>query len=355
MSPLFVPGPVDVSEEVMQAQTQAMLPHRSKEWEEIFHRAEGKARKLFFTETRVFLAASSGTGMHEAAIRNFVNKKMLSCVNGGFGKRWYDVAITNGKEAEKLEVDWQTPITAEMVADAVKGKDYEMVGIVHNETSTGLMNPVKEIAAAVHAVSPDTLVCVDAVSSLSGAELRMDAWGLDLVLTSSQKCLALPPGLSLVGVNDRAMVKAEKVDNRGWYFDFVRLEKHRTTNSTPATPAASLINALDCQLDRIFAEGVEARWARHSAMAERVQVWAVENGLDLYAQEGYRSQTVTTIENTKGIDVQGLNAFLMERDMRIAGGYGKIKDRTFRIGHMGELSVDDLETLFAAMEEYLAS
>lgn len=354
MSPLFVPGPVDVAEEVMQAQTQAMLPHRSPEWEEIFHRTEGKARKLFFTETRVFLSASSGTGMHEAAVRNFVNKKMLSCVNGAFGKRWYDVAVTNGKEVDKLETDWQEPITAELVADMVKGKDYEIVAVVHNETSTGLLNPVEEIAAAVHAESPDTLVCVDAVSSLSGSELRMDAWGLDMVLTSSQKCLALPPGLALAGVNDRAMAKAETVENRGWYFDLVRLEKHRTTNSTPATPAASLIYALDCQLDRIFKEGVENRWGRHSAMAERAQSWAFEKGLGMFAPEGYRSQTVTTIENTKGIDVKDLNVFLLERDMRIAGGYGPIKERTFRIGHMGELNVDDLNVLLAAMEEYLA-
>jgi len=354
MAPMFVPGPVDVNEDVLKAQTKAMLPHRSKEFEEIFHRSEEKSRKLFFTDSRVFISASSGTGLHEAAVRNLVSGKMLSCVNGAFGKRWHDVALTNGKLADKLETDWQQPITAELVAEAIKGKNYDIVAVVHNETSTGLMNPVREIAAAVHAASPDTLVCVDAVSSFSGADLKMDAWGLDMVLTSSQKCLALPPGLSLAAVNDRAMAKAETVENRGWYFDFVRLEKHRTADSTPATPANSLIYALDLQLDRILAEGLENRFARHSAMAQRAQGWALENGFGLYAPEGYRSQTVTTLENTPGVNVGDLNAFLLKRDMRVAGGYGHIKSHTFRIGHMGELNLDDLEILLAAMEEYLA-
>lgn len=354
MTPMFIPGPVDVNEEILAAQAQPMLPHRSAEFEEIFHRAEGKARRVFFTETRVFILASSGSGMQEAAVRNLVSGKMLSCVNGAFGSRWHDVAVTNGKDADVLETDWKEPITPERVADALKGKHYDILTVVHNETSTGLMNPVKEIAAVVHENSPDTLVCVDAVSSLSGARLEMDAWGLDLLLTSSQKCLALPPGLALGGVNDRAMARAQETENRGWYFDFVLLEKHRTKNSTPATPAVSLIYALDKQLDRIFEEGLDNRFARHSAMAARAQSWALENGFDLFAPEGYRSQTVTTIENKRGVDVGALNAFLKERGMRIAGGYGPIKASTFRIGHMGELTLDDLNALLSAMEEYLA-
>jgi aspartate aminotransferase-like enzyme len=351
---MFVPGPVDVDEEILAAQTQPMMPHRSPEFEEIFHRAEGKARELFFTESRVFILASSGTGLQEAAVRNLVSGKMLSCVNGAFGKRWYDVAVTNGKNADLLETDWRKPITSARVGKALTRTQYDILCVVHNETSTGLMNPIKEIAEVVREVSPDTLVCVDAVSSLSGARLEMDAWGLDLVLTSSQKALALPPGLALGGVNERAMRRSEQVEHRGWYFDFVRLEKHRTKNSTPGTPAVSLIYALDKQLDRIFAEGLENRFARHSAMAERAQSWALENGFELFAPEGYRSQTVTTIENTRGVDVGALNAFLLVRGMRIAGGYGPIKESTFRIGHMGELTLDDLNTLLSAIEKFLA-
>jgi aspartate aminotransferase-like enzyme len=227
------------------------------------------------------------------------------------------------------------------------------VVVVHNETSTGLQNPVKEIAEAVHAVSPDTLIFVDAVSSLGGAKIEMDAWGLDMVLTSSQKCLALPPGLALGAVSDRAMEKAKSVENRGWYFDLVRMEKHRLKDSSPATPAMSLIFALDFQLDRILAEGLDNRFARHSAMAKRVQEWADAHDLSMYAPVGYRSQTVTTIKNERNINVSELNTFLKQREMRIAGGYGPIKDTTFRIAHMGEIQMEDIEKLLAAMEEYL--
>ncbi len=353
MSRMFVPGPVDVADEVLQAQTASMLPHRSKEFEAIFRRASEKSQQLFYTKYRVFLTASSGTGLQEAAVRNFVNRRVLSVVNGAFADRWYEVAVSNGKDVEKLSCDWDQPASPDVVADAIKRGGFEALTVVHNETSTGLQNPVKEIAEAVHSVSPDTLIFVDAVSSLSGAKIEMDAWGLDMVLTSSQKCLALPPGLGLGAVSDRAMKKAETVENRGWYFDLLRMEKHRNKDSSPATPAMSLIFALDFQLDRIFAEGLENRFARHSAMAKRVQEWAEAHDLSMYAPEGYRSQTVTTIKNERGIKVSELNAFLREREMRIAGGYGPIKESTFRIAHMGETQMEDIEKLLAAMEEYL--
>jgi len=353
MPRMFVPGPVDVADEVLQAQTAPMLPHRSKEFEAIFRRASEKSQQLFYTKYRVFLTASSGTGLQEAAIRNFVHKKVLSVVNGAFADRWYEVAVYNGKEADELPFEWDRPASPDRVADAVKSGGYEALTIVHNETSTGLQNPVKEIAEAVHAVAPDTLIFVDAVSSLGGAKIEMDAWGIDMLLTSSQKCLALPPGLALGAVSDRAMKKAETVEDRGWYFDLVRMEKHRNKDSSPATPAMSLIYALDFQLDRILAEGLDNRFARHSAMAKRVQEWADAHDLSMYAPEGYRSQTVTTIKNDRGFSVAELNTFLKQREMRIANGYGKLKDKTFRIAHMGETQMKDIEKLLDAMEEFL--
>jgi aspartate aminotransferase-like enzyme len=331
-----------------------MLPHRSAQFEEIFRRAGENARKLFYTEHRVFITTSSGTGLHEAAVRNLLNQDVLCCVNGAFASRWFDVAVSNGKQAAKLETDWQQPITPELVTEALKAKAYEAILVVHNETSTGIVNPIKHIAAAVQAASPDTLICVDAVSSLTADKIEMDAWGLDMVLTSSQKALALPPGLGLGAVNERAMQRAAQVENRGWYFDFLLLEKHRLKDSTPATPAISLIYALDFQLQRILKEGLEARFARHAAMAELVQGWAIEKGLALFAPEGYRSKTVTTVDNKLGIDVKALNAHLMQSGMRIANGYGPLKDKTFRIGHMGELGLSDIEELLAAMEGFLS-
>ena len=353
MPRMFIPGPVDVDDEVLQAQAQPMLSHRSGEFEAIFQRTAEKAQQLFFTQNRVFLTASSGTGLQEAAIRNLVDRRVLSCVNGAFADRWYDVAISNGKDVEKLAFEWDEPVNPDRVAATVQKGGFEALTIVHNETSTGLQNPVKEVAEAVRAVAPDTLVLVDAVSSLSGARIETDAWGLDMVLTSSQKCLALPPGLALAAVSDRALGKAKTVENRGWYFDLLRMEKHRLKDSVPATPAISLIFAFDHQLDRILAEGLENRFARHSAMAQRVQEWTDAHDLSMYAPEGFRSQTVTTIKNERGIDVSDLNTFLKQRGMHLANGYGPLKNITFRIAHMGEIQMTDLEELFVAMEEYL--
>lgn len=353
MSPMFVPGPVDVAPEVLAAQTKPMMPHRSKNFEAIFHGADEKARKVFFTERPIYISTSSGSGLQEAGIRNFVQEDVLSCINGAFAKRWYDVAVSNGKNADKLEVPWGQIITPELLADALKKKHYEAVTLVHNETSTGAENPIKELAKVVHEVSPDTLILVDAVSSLGGVKVEFDAWDLDFLLTSSQKCFALPPGLSFAAASERAMKKAETVKNRGWYFDILLLEKHRVKDSTPMTPAMSLIWALDVQLDRMLAEGLETRFARHAAMAKKTQAWAIAHGMEPLAAEPYRSKTVSTINNTRNMDIAALNTFLQTKGMRIANGYGDLKGKTFRIAHMGEIQPWDVDNLLSAMEEFL--
>jgi aspartate aminotransferase-like enzyme len=355
MAPSFVPGPVDVNSDILQAQAQPMLPHRSPDYEKIFHQAERKARELFGTQHRVLISASSGTGLQEAAVRNLAQVDVLSCVNGAFGNRWHQVAVSNGKNADMLEVPWEQPISADAVCDALAKKEYEIITIVHNETSTGMQNPVDEIASAVGKISPETLICVDAVSSLGGAPINMDAWGVDFVLTSSQKALALPPGLALGAVSDRALARAATITNRGWYFDIVRLENARVKNSTPATSAVSLVYALDQQLDRILEEGLENRFARYQGLAERIHQWAQTNGFGLYAPEGYRSRTVTTITNNLDINVAALIVFLLERDIRIANGYGPLKGKTFRIAHMGETTMANVDMLLANIDEFLAA
>lgn len=353
MSPMFVPGPVDVAPEVLQQQTKPMLPHRNKDFEIVFQRSAEKARQIFMTEGRVFIMTNSGSGAQEAAVRNLSKERVLACVCGSFSKRWYDVAVANGKAADKIEVPMGQAIRPEMVADALQKEKYDLVLVVHNETSTGVMNPVKEIAEVVHRLSPDTLIAVDAVSSLSGAKIEMDAWGLDVVFTSSQKALALPPGLALCAVNDRAMARAKEVPNRGWYFDYLLLEKHRLKDSTPMTPAMSLVFALDFQLDRILAEGVEARFARHSEMAKMAQSWATAKGWGLLAPEGYRSQTLTVVCNPPEFDCAEFNKFVAARNIRLANGYGDLKGKTFRIAHMGEIQPADLTELLAAIDEYM--
>lgn len=354
---LFIPGPTDVVAEVLAAQTAPMIGHRSDEFEALFAKCEGQLRTLFYTNARVYMVAASGTGFQEAAIRNVVSDRVVSFVNGAFSQRWHDVAVGCDKQVVRVDVPWNTAVKAEQVEaalrEALAAGPVDAITVVHNETSTGIMSPVQEIAAAVRSISPETLVLVDAVSSFSGVRIDTDAWGLDILLTSSQKALALPPGLAFCAVSDRALARAETVTGRGWYFDFVRLEKALKKNTTPATPAISLMRSLGVQLDRIFAEGAEARFARHARLAERTQRWAVANGFDLMAEAGYRSPTVTTITNTRGVNVKQLNAYLARHNMQISNGYGDYKDKAFRIAHMGEVQDSDMDRLFAAMEAYL--
>ena len=353
MSRMFVPGPVDVADEVLAAQTKPMIPHRNKDFEATFRSCDERLRKVFFTERPIYISTSSGSGLQEAGIRNFANDTVLSCVNGAFAKRWYDVAVSNGKQADKVEAAWGEVIKPDQLAEALKQKHYEVVTIVHNETSTGAENPVKDLARVVHEVSPDTLILVDAVSSLSGTKIEFDAWGLDFLLTSSQKCFALPPGLAFGSASERAMKKAETVKNRGWYFDLLLLEKHRVKDSTPMTPAMSLIWALDAQLDRILAEGLENRFARHAGMAKTTQDWCISQGMEPLSPVGYRSKTVSTINNSRNMDIAALNEFLKPRGMRISNGYGDLKGKTFRIAHMGEILQSDVDKLLAAMGDFL--
>jgi len=355
MSHMFVPGPVDVAPEVLAQMAKPMLPHRSKEYEAIHRNAAEKAQKLFYTQHRVLIGTHSGSGMQEAGMRNLVSKDVLCCVNGAFSQRWYDVAVSNGKKADRLDAEWGKGISPADLREALLKKHYEAVSIVHNETSTGVENPLKELASVVKDVSPDTFILVDAVSSLGGSKIEMDAWGIDFLLTSSQKCLALPPGLSLAGVNDRALEKAATVENRGWYFDLLLMEKHRVKNSTAMTPVVSIVYALDYQLDRIFEEGLENRFSRHAAMSQRVYDWALANGMTPFAEQSCRSKTVATINNTLNLDIALLNKFLMEKhEMRISNGYGDLKGKTFRIATMGETTLEDVDQLLIGMEEFIA-
>lgn len=351
MARLFIPGPTDVAEEVLAEQTRPIIGHRSEQFFQLFGSVQERLRRLFQTKHRVYVSASSGTGLWEGIVRNCAFSRMLICVGGAFGDRWAQVAESNAVAHDRASVEWGQPNLPEQVADALSAGDYDSLAIVHSETSTGIQNPIAEIAAAARGIHADILIMVDAVSSLGGIPLQTDEWGLDVVLTSSQKCLALPPGLAFAAVSDRGLERARSNANRGWYFDLLRMEKSLQANTTHTTPAVSLFFALDKQLDRILAEGLEERFARHTQLAEIAQSWA-EDRFAPFAAEGYRSATVTTVKNTRKIDVLALNKFLSDTDHSIANGYGHLKDHTFRIGHMGETQPDELDELLARIDEF---
>ena len=335
-----------------------MIGHRMPECAELIGRIKPKLQEVFRTKYRVFITASSGTGMWEAAIRNCARKRVLNCVNGAFSDRWATVTTANGKESDRLEVEWGQPILPAMVAERLAGGDYDAITVVHNETSAGVENPLREIAEVVRSApnGDDIMILVDSVSGLSGARCETDDWDLDVVLTSSQKAFALPAGLAFAAVSDRAMKRAETVPNRGYYFDFLTLEKSLLKNQTPATPAISLLFALDVQLDAMMAEGMENRWTRHIALRDMTIAWAEKHGFEILAPDGYRSPTVTCVKNTLDIDVGVLNKFLRERGMIISNGYGsRLKDVTFRLAHMGDFTATDMAALFANLDDFMSA
>jgi predicted phosphoserine aminotransferase len=352
---LFIPGPTEVRAEILDAQTRWMVGHRMPEAADLFASIQEKLRQVFLTRHRVYVTASSGTGWQEGSVRNLVARKVLACVNGAFAGRWREVAAANGKAHEVLEIPWGQPVLPGAVVERLAGGDFDAVTIVHNETSTGVVSPIQEISAAIRSLpgGDEIMILVDSVSGLSGAELRFDEWDLDMVFTSSQKAFSLPAGLAFAAVSDRALAKAQQVENRGYYFDLPLLEKYLLRNQTPATPAISLMYALDRQLDDMLAEGMAARFARHLAMRDRTIEWAKRRGFTPFAAEGYRSPTVTCIGNDRGLDIAGLNHYLRQAGMIISNGYGPLKGKNFRIAHMGDATMADLDELLATIDGYL--
>jgi len=351
---LVIPGPVEVRKEVLDAQTAWMIGHRSKAFEELFARLQEKLRKAFFTQSRVFVQGSSGTGLWEGASRNCIRdgKKALHLVGGAFSERWAEISQLNGKEVDVLAVDWGKAHTPDMVEEALKKASYDAVCVVHNETSTGVTNPIKAIGEVVHQYQ-DTLYLVDSVSGFLGAELRVDDWGIDFALTSSQKAFALPPGLAFAAVSDRVLTRAAQVTNRGYYFDFLEIEASLKKNNTPSTPPVSLMFAADKQLDDVINEGLESRWARHTQMRDMTITWADNHGMGVFSQDGYRSPTVTTVSNGRNINVDDMAKFMGGKGFSMDKGYGKIKGKTFRIAHMGDMQPSTLEEVLSGLDEFL--
>jgi len=349
---LFIPGPTHVDDEILEAMSIPMIGHRDSLYSDLHGETVTKLRKFLHTDGHIYLSTSSSTGMMEGAVRNLVNHKVLMTDCGAFSKRWAEIAKLNGKEIEVIKVEMGQATTPEMVDEFLSKGGFEAVCITHNETSTGVMNPLEEIGALVKEKYPDVLVCVDAVSSMAGTDIKVDEWNLDVVLAGTQKAFALPPGLCVVTVSNRALEKSLSVENRGYYFSFEALEKKAIKHQTPATPAISLVNALNVQMDRIYAEGPEKRFQRHLDMAEHVRGWTKQY-FDLYSDENYLSPTVTNVHNTREIDVVALNAELAKRGAMISNGYGDLKGTCFRIAHMGDLQLEDVQWLTDQIEDIL--
>lgn len=348
----FLPGPTEVPPDVLQAMTRPMISHRGDEFESLMARIAPRLAQVFRTARPVYAATSSATGLMEAGVRNAVHKRVLCLVGGSFGERFYKASVNSGIPADALEVPFGQVHTPELLADALRGGKYDTVTIVHSETSTGVLNPIRELARVAHE-SGDVAVIIDTVSSMAAAPIESDDWELDYVLTGSQKAIALPPGLAFCTANARVLERARTSQRRGLYFDLLELDEATRKHVTPNTPAISLLYALDVQLDRIMTEGMEARWARHARMAEYTWQWAESRGLKVFAPAGYRSPGVTCILMPEGKAGSAVAAAMVAKGFVIATGYGALKDDMVRIGHMGEHTMGEVEEVLAALGEVM--
>jgi aspartate aminotransferase-like enzyme len=351
---LFIPGPVEVREDVLQKMATPMIGHRTKDASSLQRGISEKMQKVMYTNNTILLSTSSGSGLMEGSVRSCTAKRAAIFSVGAFGDRWYKMAAANGVPADLFSSESGKPTTAKMVDDALSTGKYDLVTITHNETSTGIMNPVDEIAQVLRKY-PEVVWCMDTVSSMAGTKIDVDQLGVDICITSTQKCLGLPPGMAICSFSEKAAAAASKVQFRGLYLDLLDLYKYikKKDFQYPSTPSLSHMFALDYQLDRILEEGLENRFARHLEMAEVVRAWAKEK-FELYPEEKYASNTLTAIKNTRGINVSDLNKKLGEQGCMISNGYGDLKEVTFRIAHMADATVDEIKELLALIDRIIA-
>jgi aspartate aminotransferase-like enzyme len=359
----FLPGPTEVHPEVLAAQNRSVFGHRGSDMTALIGEIDPMLRAVFRTERPVYVSSSSATGFMEAGIRNGVRRRALALVNGAFSQRFGDLVTDCGRGVETYPVEWGEAHAPEEVERRLRSGGFDAVTVVHSETSTGVLNPVAEIAEAVRsaesAVGEEILILVDGVTSVGGGLVETDGWQLDWVLTGSQKALALPPGLAFGVASERMLARAATLPGRGQYFDLLEFDRYWKKRQTPNTPAVTLFFALLTQLRRIRAEGLETRAARHTAMAERCWEWTEtigrDFGLSLFAPEGARSWTVTAIATPPDLPGTDVTARLRKRGYTIGSGYGKLRDATFRIGHMGDHTIAGLDGLLAELEAVLVA
>jgi aspartate aminotransferase-like enzyme len=335
-----------------------MIGHRGRDIEELITRLQEGMKQVFMTDRPVIISTSSATGLMEAAVRNGVaGGRVLSLVNGSFSSRFSEISLACGHDTEVWAVDWgQCHDAAELDKRLGQG-GYDAVTITHSETSTGALQDLEAIAAVARG-HEGVMLLIDSVTGIAGTEVRTDDWELDFVLTGSQKALALPPGLAFAVASPAMLARSAQATNKGYYFDLLPIMKSLEAAQTPSTPAISLLYALEAQLVRILAEGIEQRWARHAAMRDTTIDWVEKTradgiDVDLFAAEGHRSPTITCISLPEGVSGPEVVAAMRERGWVIGGGYSRLKETTIRIGHMGDHDPGVLAELLESLGQVL--
>jgi aspartate aminotransferase-like enzyme len=351
---LFIPGPVAVSEKTLRAMSQGMIGHRSSDFVALYQSIQPGLQSLFFTKDPVYISTSSAWGVMEGSLRNLVRKRILNCMNGAFSDKWHDVALRTGRQATALRFEWGQPVDPAALRRELSTGAYDAVTLIHSETSCGCMSDLAAIMAVIREF-PEVISIVDMVSSFSAMPIRKDELGIDVLITGSQKALALPPGISLFSASRRALDRAAGTEGRGYYFDFLEFQKNHEAGMTPSTPSLPHIFGLKSKLEDIAAEGVEARYERHARLNRTVRDWGLARGFRLFPKEGYGSVTLNCFANTPNFDIAALAKTMKSKHgLVIDGGYGKLKGKTFRLSNMGDETDSTIAELLGALDRSLA-
>jgi aspartate aminotransferase-like enzyme len=351
---LFSPGPIAVSEKTLRAMARPMIGHRSPDFVALYQAIQPELQALAGTRDPVYLSTSSAWGVMEGALRNVTRRKVLNCMNGAFSDKWYDVSLRAGKAATALRFDWGKPVDPDAVRRELATGGYDSITLIHNETSCGCMSDLPALMRVIREF-PEVISIVDTVSSFSAMPLPKDELGIDILITGSQKALALPPGLALVSASARALERAAGMDGRGYYFDLVEFQKNHEQGMTPSTPAISLIYALHSKLEDIREEGIANRHARHARLNRTVREHVLAKGFTMFPPPGFGSVTLNCFANNLGYDLSALNKTLKSKHgLVIDGGYGKLKGKTFRISNMGDETDATIASMLAAFDAALA-
>ncbi|HXG40388.1 MAG TPA: alanine--glyoxylate aminotransferase family protein [Candidatus Limnocylindrales bacterium] len=353
---LRIPGPTSLPPAVREAGGRQMINHRGPEFAAMLERIVAGLRPFFGTSNEIVLLTAAGTGGLEAAVVNTLSPgdRVLAVSIGAFGDRFAKIAAAYGAAVDRLEIEWGRAAEPDDLRRALASQPadgYRAILVTHNETSTGVINPLSELARVAREGAPDALLLVDGVSGVGAVPFEQDAWGLDLVVSGSQKSWMAAPGIALVSVGPRAWAAAETARMPRFYFDLAAHRKSAAAGQTPWTPAVAVLFQLDVALGLMAAEGPEAVFRRHAECAAATRAGLEALGFELFADPRHASPTVTAARVPDGLDWKAFNAVLRERGLVVAGGQGKLAGQVFRIGHLGDVTVDDIRSALAVLEE----
>ena len=348
---LFIPGPTHVPESIMRVLSTPQIGHRTEEISDLIKSILIDIKDVLYTNNNIYLVSHPATGLWEMGLKNSVKKGVLHCVNGAFSSKWVKVSESCGYKHHVIEYEWGRGVQAGDIDKILSTGEYDTLAMVHNETSTGVMSDIESISDLMKSKYPEVIWLVDAVSSMAGIKIELDRLGIDFILSSTQKAWGLPAGFSICAASDKIIEKSKQIENKGYFFDIEVYEKYFNKFQTPSTPSIPHLFGLREILNIIKKEGLDSRWKRHQAMRDFIINWAESKGQKLFSERGCHSHTITCIQNVQNWNIDKIYNRLLKRGFRMDRGYGKLRGKAFRIPHMGNIYMKDLEEYLDEFEK----